>query len=230
MNGIIYGFCFTLAISVPPIVLKWCRKEHKKIASEERVTAKSKPIINLISQYSVRDPNVLASTASENPRKTKSESQNVPLSSLKCAANKNRETCVGRQLIKPLRMEHWRQVVFSSLEIWWNVEHKNGEFRRWQVCHRWWYGLWHRRRIEPLSKITFILEQGEWSSAKDAGPFFKRCNTRQQQTFFNMVNVYVFDIGSICIHGQEIPRQCTFHQNTGDNLTMKQMFDISEKW
>ena len=39
-------------------------------------------MMNLVSRYRVRDPNVLASTASESPRKTKSESQNVPLSSL----------------------------------------------------------------------------------------------------------------------------------------------------
>ena len=50
-------------------------------AGEERVTAKSKPMMNLVSRYSMRDPNVLASTASESPEKTKSESQNVPLSS-----------------------------------------------------------------------------------------------------------------------------------------------------
>ena len=36
-------------------------------------------MMNLVSRYSVRDPNVLASTASESPWKTKSESQ-VPLS------------------------------------------------------------------------------------------------------------------------------------------------------
>ena len=39
-------------------------------ASEERVTAKSKPTMNLVSRYRVRDSNVLASTASESPRKT----------------------------------------------------------------------------------------------------------------------------------------------------------------
>ena len=60
--------------------------------SEERVTAKSKPMMNLVSQYRVRDPNVLASTASENPEKTKSESQNVPLSSLNVQQNKYGET------------------------------------------------------------------------------------------------------------------------------------------
>ena len=41
-----------------------------------------KPMMNLVSRYSVRDPNVLASIASESPGKTKSESQNVPLGSL----------------------------------------------------------------------------------------------------------------------------------------------------
>ena len=49
-------------------------------AGEERVTAKSKPMMNMVSRYSVRDPNVHASTASESPVKTRSESQNVSLS------------------------------------------------------------------------------------------------------------------------------------------------------
>ena len=31
MNGIIFCVCLTLVISVLPIVLKWCRKERKKI-------------------------------------------------------------------------------------------------------------------------------------------------------------------------------------------------------
>ena len=51
-------------------------------SSEERVTAKSKPMTNLISRCRVRDPNVLASTASESPGITRYESQNVLLSSL----------------------------------------------------------------------------------------------------------------------------------------------------
>ena len=43
-----------------------------------------------------------------------------------------------------------------------------------------------------------------------------------------MGNVHVFDIGSICIHGKELLRQFAFRQNTGENLTLKQMFEISE--
>ena len=61
-------------------------------------------------------------------------------------------------------------------------------------------------------KVTIILAQGEWSSVKDIGPIFMRCNARQKQTFFNMGNVYVFNIGSICIHGKDLFRNFTFHQ------------------
>ena len=57
-------------------------KREQEDAGEERVTAKSKTMINLVSRCRVRDPTVLASTASENPENTKSESQNVHLSSL----------------------------------------------------------------------------------------------------------------------------------------------------
>ena len=57
-------------------------KRTQKDAGEERVTAKSRPMTNLVSRCRARDPIVLASTASENPVNTKSESQNVPLSSL----------------------------------------------------------------------------------------------------------------------------------------------------
>ena len=63
-------------------------------AGEERVTAKSKPMMNLVSRYRVRDPNVRASTASESPGKTKSESQNVPLSLLNV-----QQTTTGRPVL-----------------------------------------------------------------------------------------------------------------------------------
>ena len=46
----------------------------------------------------------------------------------------------------------------------------------------------------------------------DIGPIFKRCNARHRQTFYNLVNVFVFNIGSICIHGKQLLRKFTFHQ------------------
>ena len=58
--------------------------------------------------------------------------------------------------------------------------------------------------MNPFVRIQIILAQGEWSSAKETKTIVKRCNTRQQQTFFNMVNVYVFDITSICISREKI--------------------------
>ena len=57
-------------------------KRTQEDADAERVTAKSKPMTNLVSRCRVRDPIVLASTASENPGNTKSASQHVPLGSL----------------------------------------------------------------------------------------------------------------------------------------------------
>ena len=72
MNGIIFCVYSTSAMSVLQSVLKRCRKRTREDAGEERVTAKSKPMMKLVSRYSVRDPNVFASTASESPEKTKS--------------------------------------------------------------------------------------------------------------------------------------------------------------
>ena len=56
-------------------------KRTQKDSGEERVTAKSKPMMNLVSRCSERILDMLASAASESPGKTKSESQEVPLSS-----------------------------------------------------------------------------------------------------------------------------------------------------
>ena len=55
-------------------------KRTRKDSGEERVTAKSKPMMNLVSRCSENTPDVLASTASESPGKARHESQ-LPLSS-----------------------------------------------------------------------------------------------------------------------------------------------------
>ena len=55
-------------------------KRTQKDAGEERVTAKSKPMMNLASRWSERTPYVLPSTASESSVKTRHESQ-FPLKS-----------------------------------------------------------------------------------------------------------------------------------------------------
>ena len=55
------------------------KRTQKKDSGEERVIAKSKPMMNLVSRCSERTPDVLPSTASESPGKTRHESQS-PLS------------------------------------------------------------------------------------------------------------------------------------------------------
>ena len=62
-------------------LLKVMPKKAREYASEERVAAKSKPMMNFVSRYSARDPNVLASFASESPENTKDENQK-PLSTV----------------------------------------------------------------------------------------------------------------------------------------------------
>ena len=54
-------------------------KRTQQESGEDRVTAKSKPMMNLVSRCSERTPDVLPSTASESPVKTRPESQS-PLS------------------------------------------------------------------------------------------------------------------------------------------------------
>ena len=70
-------------------------KRTQKDSGEERVTTKSKPTTNLVTRCRARDPTVLASTASESPGKTKSESQNVPLSSLNVQQTSTEKPVLG---------------------------------------------------------------------------------------------------------------------------------------
>ena len=52
-------------------------KRTQKDSGEERVIAKSKPMMNLVSRCSERTPVVLPSIASESPGKTRHESQTL---------------------------------------------------------------------------------------------------------------------------------------------------------
>ena len=75
MNGIIFLCLFNMSH-----LSSVMSKRTQKGSGEERVTAKSKPMMNLVSRCSERTPDVLASTASKSPVKTRYESQ-LPLSS-----------------------------------------------------------------------------------------------------------------------------------------------------
>ena len=216
-------------------------KTTQKDAGEETVTAKSKPMMNLVSRCSERNPDVLASTASESPDKTRCDSQ-IPRSSwfeqhlraVRPVKDAHSSNYSGRNADEKL--------IFSRVEIWWSDGSKKGETCSWtvtwfvrrahgQICCWWrWYGLWHRHRIRHVVKIQIILAQGEWSSAKDSGPILKRCNERQQQTLCDMGECFCLQHWQHLYSWRRITQTIGIpSKNTGNNLRVKQMFNISEK-
>ena len=86
---------------------------------------------------------------------------------------------------------------------------------------------WGSHSLTEFTPPTFLNRIND--RLRDAELFSRRFNARHWQTFYDLVNVYVFDSGSICIHGKELLKQFTFHQNIGENLTLKKMFEISEQ-
>ena len=112
-------------------------KRTQEDASEERVTAKSKPMMNLVSRCSVRDPNVLVSTASESPEKTRHESQNVPLSSFNV-----QQTSTGRPVMG----------ASSSDCSDWNIDDKRSS-QEWKSGE-----MLEARTVRPVGGQQFIQD------------------------------------------------------------------------
>ena len=93
-----------------------------------------------------------------------------------------------------------------------NVETSTVETRIWQVCHRWWYGLWHRHRIELFSKIH-VHSWTEWMNDCE------RCWTVLQKIQCKtLTNVLWFGVCLCLRHWKHLSswarifRQFTFHQ------------------
>ena len=99
------------------VISKWTQND----SGEKRVTAKSKSMMNLVSRCSERNTDVLASTASQSPEKTRYESQ-LPLSSWTEQHLRTGRPFFGRLLIKSLRVESWRKnglLKSENLMKWW---------------------------------------------------------------------------------------------------------------
>ena len=202
----------------------------QKDSGEERVTAKSRPMMNLVSRCSERAPSALPSTASESPGKTRYESQ-IPLSMQAEKYDRTEKPIVCRDTSherhRPVENAH------SSSYSEWNAD-KNWSSQEWKSDE-----LMDDRTERPVVNAQhpdrFIVEIDKMNSYTEAEselslqsrsflhrlndqvrkrqePIPKRCNKRQQQTFCDMVNVSVFYIASICIHGEELLRQLAFHQ------------------
>ena len=80
MHGIIFCvFFFNISNFSSTNCSEVMSKRTEKDSGKERVTAKSKPMMNLVSRCSERTPDVLAFTASQSPGTTRYERQ-LPLS------------------------------------------------------------------------------------------------------------------------------------------------------
>ena len=171
-------------------------KRTQEDAGEERVTAKSKPMMNLVSRCNARDPNVLASTASENPVNTKSESQVVPLSSW----NEQQPRTV-RPVMDASSSDYSE---WNIHEKWSSQEWKSGEMleaRTGRPVSEQPAGLFTQHTDKfvidnddmdsntvtesdfSLKSLSFLHRMND--VVKDIGPVFKRCNAKHRQTFFN---------------------------------------------
>ena len=140
-----------------PIVLKRCRKERKKMqVKKESQQNKSRWWIwSHDTAQGIRTclPRLHRKTGENQIWKSERTSELV-----EWAANKNRETCDGRLLMKLLRVEWWQELVFSRVEIWCGDGSKNGETCKFTAtrfvrrahgqiyCRWWWHGLQHRHR------------------------------------------------------------------------------------
>ena len=177
MNGIIFCVCSTSAIPVPPIVLKWCRKERKKMQVKKesqhnqsrwwiwsRDAAKGLLMCYLLLHQKARGKPDLKVKYLWARGMSSNKEQGDLFWTLTHQATQN-GMMIKHGLLKS--------------GIWWI----DGSWNRTICCirtahgqiHCWkrQYGFWHRRRIKHVVFIQIILAQGEWSSAKDTGPILK---------------------------------------------------------
>ena len=176
---------------------------------------------------------MLASTASEGPLKTRHESQ-LPLTS-----RTEQHLSTGRLVFDACSSYYSERNVDNTCS---SQEWKSDELMEDRTGRPVLFAQHTDRFIVESDKMNSYTE-AESEMSVESRSFLHRVNDqvrkRQNQspkdatkdsdkTFCDMENVYVFNIGSICIHGEELLRQFAFHQKYR-SLTMKQRFDISEK-
>ena len=209
--------------------VKAMSKITQEDAGEERVTAKSKSMTNLVSRCRVRNPTVLASTASENPENTKSESQNVPLSS---------GNVQQRGTVRPVMLAS------SSNSSEWNNDDK------WSSQVRKFDEMWRTSTGRPVSnKLDIDLDMDSDTTAESdlslkPSSFLNKMNDRLRKILDHSSKDAMQDIDkrftiwwmfmsstveASVFMGTDYSENLHSIENTGDNLTLKQMSDISEK-
>ena len=150
-------------------------KRTQEDAGEERVTAKSKPMMTLVSRCSVRNPIVLASTASESSRKTSYESQK-PLSSW--TEQQPRTVRLVSEQPDGVLTQHTDRFIVHDDDVDSNtITESYFSFKSRSFCHR------------VNDRVRKILDQSSKHATQDSN-----------KHSLILENIYVFDIGSIYIH------------------------------
>ena len=205
-------------------------RRTQKESGEERVAAKSRPMMNLIARSSERAPSAPSFSSSGGLGKTRQENQR-PLSAEAEMYDRTEKHVVCRDTSH--ECHRLVEKAHSSSYSEWNID-KTWSSHEWKSDE-----LIDDRTERPVdcSQHTdqFVSENNETNSYTEAESelslgsrsflhsandqvrtrpktTLNECNRRQRQTVCDKENVHVFDTASICIHGEELLRQFAFHQ------------------
>ena len=185
-------------------------KRSQKESGEERVTAKSRPMVNLIARSSERDPSALSSTASESPGKTRQESPSLLSPQAEKYDRTGRPVVCSQQASQTRFSRDCKKVILEEEEA------NHDRTVRPVVCSQ----RLHQFVIEDdeteselsLGSRSF-LHRWMFRCEKDKNnPHLNGCSRRQWRAFCDMVNVHVCNIGISFFHGKELLRQLAFHK------------------
>ena len=210
MNGIIFCVCSTSAISVPPIVLQWCRKERKKMLVKKE--------------------------SQQNPSRwwiwSRDTAQGI-------------QTCLPRMHQKApgqpdLKVKYlWARGMSSNQErwdFWWALAHqithngtltKSGLLKSGNLVKCW----KQERGGRPFTQHTdkFVIDDDDMDSRK----ILKQSSTDAVQDIDKSSLIFGMFMSSTLeasvFMGKNYSEKLRSIENTGKNLTSKQMFEISEK-
>ena len=202
-------------------------KRTQKESGEDRVTAKPKPMVNLVSRCSERTPGVLAFTASESPGNTRHESQ-LPLSSWS-----EQHPRTGKLVL----------AAYSSSCSEWNTDEKgllkSGNLMKWWKNERGDVLMSNHPACSQSTQTDLSLMTMIWTLT----PVTESDLSLNSQSFLNWVNDRVrkmldhsskdamqdITLEASVFMGKNYSENLHSIKNTENDLSLKQMFDISEK-
>ena len=208
-------------------------KNAKKDSGEERVTAKSKPMMNLVSRCSERTPDVLASTASESPGKTRHKSKFL----LSSRTEQHHRT--GRPVEDAYSSSYSEWKVDDT---WSSKEWKSDELMKVRTGRRVVFAQHTDRFIVENDNMDSYTEAESEMSLKSRS-FLHRVNDQVRKRQYHSSKDATKDSDKHSViwdifMSSTLQASVFIVKNYSDNLhsikktealTMKQMFDISEK-